>query len=109
MNHACNSEHIKNTIHPYYGQILVVVINAMAKPILKQVAADCLKKWDSKVELKELFHFIYKAPFDNGLTEHEFDHVMIGYFNGNPIINPDEVEDWKWMKIEDKRRYGSKS
>jgi len=54
-----------------------------------------------KVELKELFHFIYKAPFDNGLTEHELDHVMIGYFNGNPVINPDEVEDWKWMKIQD--------
>jgi isopentenyl-diphosphate delta-isomerase len=54
-----------------------------------------------KVELKELFHFIYKAPFDNGLTEHELDHVMIGYFNGNPFINTDEVEDWKWMKIQD--------
>ena len=51
-------------------------------------------------ELKELFHFIYKAPFDNGLTEHELDHVMIGYYNNKPIINPDEVEDWKWMSIE---------
>ncbi len=53
-----------------------------------------------KADLKELFHFIYKAPFDNGLTEHELDHVMIGYYNGEPIINPDEVESWKWMKIE---------
>ena len=53
-----------------------------------------------KVELKELFHFIYKAPFDNGLTEHELDHVMIGYFDENPTINPEEVEDWKWMKID---------
>jgi isopentenyl-diphosphate delta-isomerase len=52
-------------------------------------------------ELKELFHFIYKAPFDNGLTEHELDHVMIGYSNEVPNINPDEVESWKWMKIED--------
>lgn len=52
------------------------------------------------VELKELFHFIYKAPFDNGLTEHELDHVMIGYSNQTPIINPDEVESWKWMTIE---------
>jgi isopentenyl-diphosphate Delta-isomerase len=50
--------------------------------------------------LKELFHFIYKAPFDNGLTEHELDHVMMGYYNGNPLINKEEVEDWKWMKIE---------
>ena len=51
-------------------------------------------------ELKELFHFIYKAPFDNGLTEHELDHVMIGYYNEAPSINPDEVEAWKWMPIE---------
>ena len=51
-------------------------------------------------ELKELFHFIYKAPFDNGLTEHELDHVMIGYYNQEPKINRDEVENWKWMSIE---------
>lgn len=52
-------------------------------------------------ELKELFHFIYKAPFDNGLTEHELDHVMIGYYNDEPKINPEEVESWKWVGIED--------
>ena len=51
--------------------------------------------------LKELFYFIYKAPFDNGLTEHELDHVMIGYYNDEPVINNEEVESWKWMKIED--------
>lgn len=54
-------------------------------------------------ELKELFHFIYKAPFDNGLTEHELDHVMIGYFNDEPEVNPEEVASWKWMCIEDVR------
>lgn len=53
-----------------------------------------------KTELKELFHFIYKAPFDNGLTEHELDHVMIGYSDETPEINPEEVESWKWMSIE---------
>lgn len=51
-------------------------------------------------ELKELFHFIYKAPFDNGLTEHELDHVMIGYSTNEPYINPEEVANWKWMSIE---------
>ncbi len=55
-------------------------------------------------ELKELFSFIYKAPFDNGLTEHELDHVMIGYYNGKPVINPDEVEAWKWLDIDEVRR-----
>ncbi len=53
-----------------------------------------------KADLKELFHFIYKAPFDNGLTEHELDHVMIGNYNGLPKINTEEVESWKWMGIE---------
>ncbi len=50
-----------------------------------------------ETELKELFSFIYKAPFDNGLTEHELDHVLMGHFEGEPTINPDEVEAWKWM------------
>ncbi len=57
-----------------------------------------------ETSLKELFHFIYKAPFDNGLTEHELDHVMIGYYEENPVINTEEVEDWKWMPIEDVKK-----
>lgn len=52
-----------------------------------------------EVELEELFHFIYKAPFDNGLTEHELDHVMVGRYNGSPEINQEEVANWKWMGI----------
>ncbi|MFV0539896.1 MAG: isopentenyl-diphosphate Delta-isomerase [Aestuariibaculum sp.] len=53
-----------------------------------------------ETELKEVTSFVYKAPFDNGLTEHEYDHVMIGYYNDVPHINPDEVEAWKWMGLE---------
>ena len=52
------------------------------------------------VDLKETISFIYKAPFDNGLTEHEFDHIMVGHSNDEPIINPNEVENWKWMPLE---------
>nr|WP_321231212.1 isopentenyl-diphosphate Delta-isomerase [uncultured Psychroserpens sp.] len=52
------------------------------------------------VDLKDTISFIYKAPFDNGLTEHEYDHVLVGHFNDEPIINPDEVEAWKWMPLE---------
>ena len=51
-------------------------------------------------EIKETTSFVYKAPFDNGLTEHEYDHVMIGYYNDEPVINEDEVADWKWMPLE---------
>ncbi|WP_419212251.1 isopentenyl-diphosphate Delta-isomerase [Maribacter sp. X9] len=51
-------------------------------------------------DLENLFSFIYKAPFDNGLTEHEYDHVMIGTFDDEPNINPEEVQSWKWMSPE---------
>jgi len=57
-----------------------------------------------ETELKELFSFIYKAPFDNGLTEHELDHVMIGYYNAEPNINREEAESWKWMGIDDVKK-----
>jgi isopentenyl-diphosphate delta-isomerase len=52
-------------------------------------------------DLKESISFIYKAPFDNGLTEHEFDHVLIGNHNDEPKINEDEVANWKWMALDD--------
>ena len=52
-------------------------------------------------DLEETISFIYKAPFENGLTEHEFDHVMVGYYNDEPKINVDEVANWKWMLLED--------
>ena len=52
-------------------------------------------------ELKDTISFIYKAPFDNGLTEHEFDHILVGHFNEEPNLNPEEVSDYKWVSLED--------
>lgn len=52
-----------------------------------------------ETELSETTSFIYKAPFDNGLTEHEYDHIMVGYHSDEPTINPNEVADWKWMSL----------
>ena len=53
------------------------------------------------VDLKESISFIYKAPFDNGLTEHEYDHVLLGKYSGVPKINPEEVASWKWMPLDE--------
>ncbi len=43
--------------------------------------------------LKKIFHFIYKTGFENGLYEHEFDHVFAGEYNGPVQYNKDEVND----------------
>lgn len=50
-------------------------------------------------DLKETTSFIYKAPFDNGLTEHELDHILVGNFEGIPNINTEEVATWKWKDL----------
>ncbi len=51
-------------------------------------------------DLKDTISFIYKAPFDNGLTEHEFDHILIGNYDGEPNLNPEEAHDWKWVSLD---------
>lgn len=56
------------------------------------------------VDLQESISFIYKAPFENGLTEHEYDHILIGKYNDSPHINLEEVANWKWMPLEAVRK-----
>ena len=45
------------------------------------------------------FTFLYRAPFDNGLVEHELDHVFIGHSDETPAINPDEVATYHWASL----------
>lgn len=52
-------------------------------------------------DLSEVFNFTYKANFDNGLTEHEFDHVFIGNYNGDILPNEDEVSDYCFMSMKE--------
>ena len=53
------------------------------------------------VPVEAVFSFIYKAELDHGLTEHELDHVLIGRYNDAPNINPEEVEDWKYVNLDE--------
>jgi isopentenyl-diphosphate delta-isomerase len=62
-------------------------------------ARRLMEEMGIKVPLTELFTFIYKASFDNGLTEHELDHVCIGFSGDKPKINLDEVAAFKWMPL----------
>jgi len=50
-------------------------------------------------QVEEKFTFIYRAELDQGLTEHELDHVLIGSFNGTPLFNTSEVEDYKYIGV----------
>ncbi len=56
-------------------------------------------------ELKEAFSFIYKATDpESKLTEHEYDHVFVGTFDGVPKPNPEEIDDWKWTTPDSLKR-----
>ncbi|NQX91362.1 MAG: isopentenyl-diphosphate Delta-isomerase [Flavobacteriales bacterium] len=52
-------------------------------------------------DMEKKFHFIYKAELDQGLTEHELDHVFFGHTDDLPKPNPEEVMDFKYVNIEE--------
>jgi isopentenyl-diphosphate delta-isomerase len=51
-------------------------------------------------DLKEVGSFIYRADVGNGLTEYEYDHVFVGFYEGLPKPNPEEADGWKWMDFD---------
>ena len=57
-----------------------------------------------QVELREIEKFVYYHKFDNGLTEHEIDHVLVGELTdmqAHIAVNPDEVMAYKWAAFAD--------
>lgn len=52
-------------------------------------------------DIKKAFDFIYRAELDNGLTEHEFDHVFTGVYNGEIVPDKEEVSDYCYKAIDE--------
>lgn len=79
--------------HPRPGEETEV---AAHRRLREEMGFDC--------DLEKTFHFIYKTEFDHGLTEHELDHVFIGKYEGSIVPNPDEVDAYKWIDIENLKK-----
>lgn len=75
--------------HPAPGEDTVA---AGHRRLVEEMGFDC--------ELRPLLSFIYRAELDQGLTEHEFDHVLVGSFDGAPVLNPEEADDWRWISTD---------
>jgi len=74
--------------HPRNGESN---LEAAHRRLQEEMGFDCT--------LTKLLDFVYRAELDKGLTEHEFDHVFIGKWQGEPKINPLEVAAFKWMDV----------
>jgi isopentenyl-diphosphate delta-isomerase len=75
--------------HPSPNESLV---NAGKRRLQEEMGFSC--------ELKSTFSFIYNVKLDNELIEHELDHVLIGAYNENPVINSEEASDFSWENLE---------
>jgi isopentenyl-diphosphate delta-isomerase len=80
--------------HPRPDEVLV---SAARRRLHEEMGFDC--------DLIRIGGFVYRAELENGLTEHEFDHVFVGTFDGDVDANPDEVVDWSWMDIGELRHH----
>ena len=76
--------------HPRNGE---TTLQAASRRLTEEMGLQC--------EMREVYTFIYKAPVGQGLTEHEFDHVIFGHCDDAPTINADEVASWKYMNLND--------
>lgn len=79
--------------HPKPGESIE---QAAHRRLKEELGFDC--------ELKELSHFIYKTKLDHDLTEHEFDHVLIGKYDGEIKPNKNEVDEIMWINIDDLKK-----
>ena len=79
--------------HPRAGEKLEEAVHRRLK---QEMGFDC--------PLKEVFSFIYKVKFDNGLYEHELDHVFVGKADSRPAPNPEEYEEWKWASMKELKK-----
>jgi isopentenyl-diphosphate delta-isomerase len=73
-------------------------------PFPEETISDAVQRrlrYEMGIDLKPefAFKFIYKTTLDKNLIEHELDHVFIGTFDGTPMINKDEVSEWKFMSL----------
>jgi len=70
-------------------------VDAAKRRIIEEMNFSC-------ENLKIIDHIIYKAEFENGLTEYEYDYVLIWEYNWEAINpNPEEVMDYKWITLND--------
>ncbi len=76
-------------------------INAAHRRLKEEMGFDC--------DMREVFAFTYKAAVGNGLTEHEFDHVLFGKYDSIPKLNPEEAMNWKWINLPDLEKEIKKS
>ncbi len=53
--------------------------------------------------LETVTAMVYRAQVGGGLVEHEYDHLLVGRWNGRPSPDPEEVEDWRWADMDELR------
>ena len=75
--------------HPYFNQ---QTLAAAEKRLQEEMGFT--------TPLTKAFEFVYKAAFDNGLTEYEYDHVFTGNYDGKILPDKNEVADYCFMTME---------
>ncbi len=72
-----------------------------SEPLMEAAARRLNEEIGLSLPLKEIGVFTYKADVGNNLTEHEIDHILIGYWEGETISpNPEEVETLQWHNLD---------
>ena len=73
--------------------------------IIENAKERLVEELDIHVEnLSEIGTFIYYNKFNDNLYEYEYDHVLVGEFDGCYNLNLDEVSWLGWVDIDDVKK-----
>lgn len=79
--------------HQREGELLT---DAIHRRLLEELGFDCC--------LHEIFSFVYRTTFGNGLTEYELDHVFWGEYRGEISIDLEEATETKWFEFDELKK-----
>lgn len=79
--------------HPLPGE---PVAQAAVRRVREELGLDCV--------LTPLCQLSYRAPVTNGLIEHEYLHVFVGYTDEPPQLAPEEADAWRYESLPDLTR-----
>lgn len=74
--------------------------------VLADAKVRLVEELGVETDVREIGHFVYRHAFENGMTEYEFDHVLLGQISRNTHLSPDpaEADAVEWMSVEELER-----
>lgn len=76
--------------HPYVGETTQI---AAERRVAEELGI-------THIDLTEIGHIVYRCDFGTGITEYEYDHIFVGFYDGQVVPDKNEIEEAYWQEVD---------